>query len=70
MNAIQSGMNTTPHVDIKKSTPSLLSIKSLSPLPAIQGLLLATTGLIAPTGLLAEEVRCESESATYCVEKT
>lgn len=69
MNAIQSGMNTIPHVDIKKSTPSLVSIKSLSPLPAIQGLLLATTGLIAPTGLLAEEVRCESESATYCVEK-
>ncbi|MBN6045352.1 autotransporter outer membrane beta-barrel domain-containing protein [Citrobacter sp. ku-bf4] len=69
MNAIHSGMNTTPRVDIKKPTPSLLSIKSLSPLPVIQGLLLASTGLIAPTSLLAEEIRCESESATYCVEK-
>ena len=57
MNANQSGMNDTPRVDAKASTPSLVSIKSLSPLPVIPGLLLATTGLFAPTGLLAEEIR-------------
>ncbi|EGT4252510.1 autotransporter outer membrane beta-barrel domain-containing protein [Citrobacter amalonaticus] len=69
MNANQSGMIDTPRVDAKASTPSLVSIKSLSPLPVIPGLLLATTGLFAPTGLLAEEIRCESESTTACVEK-
>lgn len=69
MNANQSGMIDTPRVDAKASTPSLVSIKSLSPLPVIPGLLFATTGLFAPTGLLAEEIRCESESTTECVEK-
>ena len=69
MSANQSGMIDTPRVDAKASTPSLASIKSLSPLPVIPGLLLATTGLFAPTGLLAEEIRCESESTTECVEK-
>ncbi|MDT7095862.1 hypothetical protein [Citrobacter amalonaticus] len=69
MNAIQSGMNDTPRVDAKASTPSLVSIKSLSPLPVIPGLLLATTGLFAPTGLLAEEIRCESETTAECIEK-
>ncbi|EPG4958722.1 TPA: autotransporter outer membrane beta-barrel domain-containing protein [Citrobacter amalonaticus] len=69
MNAIQSGMNDTPRVDAKASMPSLVSIKSLSPLPVIPGLLLATTGLFAPTGLLAEDIRCESEAAAECIEK-
>ncbi|MCP1694443.1 autotransporter family porin [Citrobacter farmeri] len=69
MNVIQSGMNNTSCVDMKNSPPLPASIKSLSPLPVIPGLLLATSGLIAPTSLLAEAVRCESELATYCTEK-
>lgn len=67
MNAIQTGLRT-PRAGYPLPAPAPLSPKPFAPFTAVTGLLLATTGLIAPETVLAQDSICERESATLCVE--
>lgn len=50
------------------AVPLRASLKRPATLPVIPGLLLATTGLMAPGSVLAQETPCVSESSGLCAE--
>lgn len=66
MDAVQTGLKKYTRIGERSPKKAQPSIISLSPLPVIPGLLLATTGLFVPGSAIAETSGCESESSIEC----
>lgn len=69
MDAIQTGWNNSQHAGERSPKKAQSTISTHSSLPVFPGLLLATTGLLVPVSVMAEEPRCESQSSIQCTEQ-